>query len=209
MADDMAEVLHRGADLVLQIHYHPSGKPAEDRSRVGFYFTDRPPRRRAMDVALGSSAIDIPPGERAYKVRDHFTLPVDVEATGIIPHAHYICREMNGWAILPDGSKRWLIRIPDWNFDWQEQYRYAFPLKLPAGTRLEMEFVYDNSAANPRNPNQPPRRVTYGPASSDEMAGLHVQVVPERESDIPELGQALWGKVMRALGGGIYRRPRP
>jgi hypothetical protein len=198
--------IQKGAALVLQLHFHPTGRPETDQSAVGLYFTDTPPRTRVMDIPLGSRAIDIPPGERHYRVRDHFTLPVAVRAVGIIPHAHYICREMEGVAVLPDGSRRPLIRIRDWNFNWQEQYRYSQPVPLPAGTRLEMEFTYDNSEDNPRNPNSPPRRVTWGPGTTDEMAGLHVQVIPENSEDLPELGQALWGKFMRSVGGGFYRR---
>ncbi|MGC9947195.1 MAG: redoxin domain-containing protein [Bryobacteraceae bacterium] len=200
-------VLRKGSDLVMQIHYHPTGKPETDQSTLGLYFTDKPPTKWVADIALGSHQIDIPAGERAYKVRDHFTTPVDVEAVAIIPHAHYICKEMNGWAILPDGRKQWLIRIRDWNFNWQEQYRYATPVKLPADTDLQMEFTYDNSDANPRNPNHPAKRVVWGPDTTDEMAGLHVQVVPEDMDDWHELGQALWGKFMRSVGGGFYRKP--
>jgi len=107
---------------------------------------------------------------------------------------------------LHDGRKQWLIRIRDWNFNWQEQYRYVTPVKLPADTRLEMEFTYDNSDANPHNPNHPARRVVWGANTTDEMAGLHVQVVPEDMDDWQELGQALWGKFMRSVGGGIYRK---
>ena len=81
-------------------------------------------------------------------------------------------------------------------------------MKLPADTRLEMEFTYDNSDANPRNPNHPARRVVWGPATTDEMAGLHVQVVPEDMDDWHELGQALWGKFMRSVGGAFYRKPK-
>ena len=207
MPDGLQLILRKGSDLVMQIHYHPTGKPETDQSELGLYFTDKAPTKWVADIALGSRQIDIPAGERAYKVRDHFTTPVDVEAVGIIPHAHYICKEMDGWAILPDGRKEWLIRIRDWNFNWQEQYRYATPVKLPADTDLEMEFTYDNSDANPRNPNHPVRRVVWGPETSDEMAGLHVQVVPEDMDDWHELGQALWGKFMRSVGGGFYRKP--
>jgi len=208
MPDGLQLILRKGSDLVMQIHYHPTGKPETDQSTLGLYFTDKPPTKWVADIALGSHQIDIPPGERAYKVRDHFTTPVDVEAVGIIPHAHYICKEMDGWAIMPDGHKQWLIRIRDWNFDWQEQYRYATPVKLPADTDLQMEFTYDNSDANPRNPNHPPKRVVWGPGTTDEMAGLHVQVVPEDMDDWHELGQALWGKFMRSVGGGFYRKPQ-
>lgn len=198
---DIPELLTGGADLVLQVHYHPDGKPETDRTRVGIYFTARKPTRRAFDIPLGSNRIDIPPGDGAYKVTDHFTIPVEVDAIAINPHAHYVCREMYGYAVLPDGSRRTLIRIPDWNFDWQQQYTYATPIRLPAETRVEMEFTYDNSDANLRNPNHPPRRVTWGPGSRDEMAGLHIEVAPVQADDAEELSNALWGKMMRALRG--------
>src|SRR5471032_2712570 len=201
MPDDIPELLHANADLVLQVHYHITGKPETDRTRVALYFTDRKPQRRLMDIPLGSNRIDIPPGERNYKVTDHFTLPVDVDAIGIIPHAHYICKSMYGYAVLPDGSRLTLIRIPDWNFNWQQQYRYPAPIRLPADTRVEMEFIYDNGAQNPRNPNQPPKRVTWGPGTTDEMAGLHIEVVPVHADDAEELGRSLWGKMIRATSG--------
>ena len=206
--EDVPELLHGGATLVLQVHYHPTGRAEADRTRVALYFTDRRPQRSIMDVPLGSNRIDIPPGVRDYKVSDHFTLPVAVDAIAVNPHAHYVCREMYGYAVLPDGSRRTLLRIPRWDFDWQQQYTYAAPVRLPEGTRIEMEFTYDNSAANPRNPNHPPKRVVWGPASTDEMAGLHIAVTPVDPDDSEELEQALWGKMMRGLGGGVYRGGR-
>jgi hypothetical protein len=208
MLPGMAETLYASSNLLIQVHYHPTGKPESDQTRVALYYTDEKPRRHLTDVALTSSRINIPPGQSDYKVTDYFTLPVDVDAIGIIPHAHYICRDMLGYAILPNGKRRTLIHIPDWNFNWQEQYRYPEPIRLPADTRIEMEFTYDNSDANPRNPNHPPKRVLYGPASTDEMAGLHLEVLPVRESDLEELDQALWGKFMRLLGGGVFRMPQ-
>lgn len=198
-----ASRIQPGQDLVMQIHYHPSGKPELDRSRIGLYFTKTPPPKRIVDIALVSKAIDIAPGDAAYKVTDYFTIPIDFDVVGIIPHAHYICKRMTGWATLPNGRKRTLIRIDDWDFNWQEQYYYRQPLRLPAGTKVEMEFVYDNSAANPRNPSHPPKRVEWGPDATDEMAGLHIQAIPVRMEELPELGRALWGKIMRALGGFV------
>jgi hypothetical protein len=207
MPANIPTLLHGGADLVLQVHYHPIGKPETDRTRLALYFTDRPPERRMMDIPLGSNRIDIPPGDRAYAATDHFTVPVDVDVLAINPHAHYVCREMLGYAVLPDGTRRTLLRIPEWNFDWQQLYTYPAPIRLPAGTRIEMQFTYDNSAQNPRNPYHPPREIVWGPASTDEMAGLHVEVSPADPDDAEELSQALWGKMMRQLGG-TSRMPR-
>ena len=208
MLDGAALPLPANSRLVAQIHYHPDGKPEEDRWMVGFYFTDKAPVRRVVDVGLASRIIDIPAGDAHYVVRQHFTIPIAVDAVGIIPHAHFVCREMHGWAILPNGRKRWLLNIRDWNFNWQDQYRYARPIRLPADTRIEMEFVYDNSAANPHNPNSLPERVMWGPGIQDEMAGLHVQAIPVHMDELPELGRALWGAVMRSVGGEFYRPPR-
>ena len=206
---DAALKLRSGSDIVVQIHFHSRGEPESEQSSIGLYFTDKQPTRSVMDIGLVSRDIDIPPGDHAYKVSDHFEIPVDVHAVGIIPHAHYLCRDIKGWATLPDGTRRWLVWIKDWDFNWQEQYHYSHPIALPAGTRVEMEFTYDNSAANPHNPNSPPKRVVWGPGSTDEMAGLHIQVIPDRAEDIPELGQALWGKIMRMVGGSFYSKPKP
>jgi hypothetical protein len=186
---------------------HPDGKPEQDQFRVGFYFTDQAPVRRVVDVGLASNAIDIPAGDSHYVVRAHFTIPVAIDAVGVIPHAHLLCREMRGWAILPDGRKQWLLNLRDWDFNWQDQFQYARPIRLPADSRIEMEFVYDNSAANPRNPNSPPQRVRYGPGTNDEMAGLHIQSIPVHMDELQELNQALWGAVMRSVGGSFYRLP--
>lgn len=194
--------------LVAQVHYHPSGKEEEDQWSAGFYFTSQAPVRRVVDVGLSSRAIDIPPGESHYTVRAHFTIPIAVDAVGVIPHAHLICREMRGWAILPGGKKNWLLNIRDWDFNWQDQYRYRTPIRLPAETRVEMEFVYDNSAANPHNPHSPPQRVVWGAGTGDEMAGLHVQSIPVHMEELPELGKALWGAVMRSVGGRFYTLPQ-
>ncbi|MFN7919783.1 MAG: hypothetical protein U0Q16_06780 [Bryobacteraceae bacterium] len=195
--DGGAVTVHPGTDLVLQLHYHPDGMARTDASSVALFFQPDAPKRRMMDVPLGSRKIDIAAGTSRYVVRDAFTLPIDVDATGIIPHAHYLAREMRGWATLPSGQRIDLLHIPRWDFDWQQHYRWVAPIRLPEGTRFEMEFTYDNSDANPKNPFRPVRRVVWGPDSTDEMAGLHLQVMPVRNEDAEELGRALWGKMMR------------
>ncbi|HEX4274270.1 MAG TPA: hypothetical protein VHZ74_02895 [Bryobacteraceae bacterium] len=207
MLDGAAPPLQAGSKLVAQVHYHPDGRPEQDTWSAGFYFTDQAPVRRVVDVGLSSNRIDIPAGDAHYVVTAHFTIPIAIDAVGVIPHAHLLCREMRGWAILPDGRKQWLLNIRDWDFNWQDQFQYARPIRLPADSRLEMEFVYDNSAANPRNPNSPPQRVQWGPGTNDEMAGLHVQSIPVHMEELPELGKALWGAVMRSVGGSFYRLP--
>jgi hypothetical protein len=208
MPPDAAIPVAQGSRLVAQVHYHPTGKVEHERWSVGLYFSGRAPTRRVVDVGLASRIIDIPAGEAHYVVKQQFTIPIAVDAIGIIPHAHLLCREMRGWAILPNGRKQWLLNIRNWDFNWQDQFRYQTPIRLPADTTIQMEFVYDNSAANPRNPHSPPQRVVAGPGIEDEMAGLHVQSIPVHMEELPELGKALWGAVMRSVGGSFYRLPQ-
>jgi Flp pilus assembly protein TadD/mono/diheme cytochrome c family protein len=180
----MAWRLDEGTDLVLNMHLQPTGKPERIRPMVGLYFTDEAPTKFPMLLQLEQDgAIDIPPGERQFVVGDHYDLPVDVEVLGVYPHAHYVGREVQAFAMLPDGTKRWLIWIRDWDFAWQAVYRFAHPVFLPRGSRLEMRITYDNSADNVRNPSDPPRRVVAGNRSTDEMGHLWIQVLPRQRDD--------------------------
>jgi len=181
--EGMAWRLERGTDLVLQLHMISSGKPESIQPSVGLYFADEPPTLHPFAFVLGSRDIAIPAGEDNYPVTDSYVLPVDVEALGIYPHAHYVAKRMHVFAELPGGERQWLIRIDDWDFNWQDEYRYAAPVALPRGTRLVMEYTYDNSSANARNPSFPPRPVVYGAQSSDEMAELMLQVLPRNPQD--------------------------
>ena len=178
--------LPRGSDLVLQLHLLPRPDAAPVQVRVGFHFGEAP-TRTSTRLRLGAKAMDIRAGEARYRIRDAYRLPVDVELVGLYPHAHYLGKEMRAWAEFEDGRRHPLLHIPDWDFNWQAEYRFARPVSLPAGARLLMEFGYDNSADNPRNPHDPPRRVLYGPESSDEMGDLWVQLVPKREEDLAAL----------------------
>ncbi len=171
------------ADLVLQIHLQPTGKPEPVRPSIGFYFTNQPPTDLPEILWLSTYDIDLPPGEAAREVKVTRTLMADVDLLSVLPHAHFLGKAMEGTATLPDGSKRWLIHIADWNFNWQGEYRLRQPMFLPRGTVLTMRYTYDNSAANPRNPHTPPRRVQYGLQSTDEMAELWLQVRPRSVAD--------------------------
>jgi tetratricopeptide (TPR) repeat protein/mono/diheme cytochrome c family protein len=181
--------LPKGADMVLQMHMRPGGKPEPIQSTVGFYFTDQPPTQYPFVLVLRSTAIDIPPGEKNYIIESSYTLPVDVELTGILPHAHYLGHELSGTATLPDGTQRPLILIKNWDFNWQGDYRYARPMPLPKGTKVSMRFSYDNSAENVRNPSNPPKRVRYGLESTDEMGELWLQLVPKTREASAALAQ--------------------
>jgi Flp pilus assembly protein TadD len=171
--------LDPGNDLILNIHLKPSGKPEVLDVEVGLYFTNDPPSQQPMLLELErDDALDIPAGDANFVVEDSLSLPVDVEILGVYPHAHYLGHDMQGWAMLPGGEKKWLVWIRDWDIDRQSVYRYKTPLLLPKGTELHMRYLYDNSSANPHNPHSPPVRVTAGNRSVDEMSHLWLQVLP-------------------------------
>ncbi len=177
--DGMALRLDKGTDLILNTHLQPSGKPEIIQPSIGLYFTNKPATRFPMLLQLENDAqLDIPAGEKSFLVTDSFTLPVDVNLLGIYPHAHYLGKDIRASATLPDGTKKTLIHIPQWNLNWQAVYRYAEPVILPKGTTVSLRYTYDNSDENPMNPNHPPIRVKGGNRSTDEMCHLWLQVLP-------------------------------
>ncbi|MGD1079128.1 MAG: tetratricopeptide repeat protein [Candidatus Sulfotelmatobacter sp.] len=177
--EGMALRLDKGTDLILNTHLQPSGKPEVIQPSIGLYFTPHPATKLPMLLQLENDAkLDIPAGQKDFLVADDFTLPIDVELLAIYPHAHYLGKDIEAFATLPDGTKKTLIHIPHWNLNWQAVYRYAEPVRLPKGTKVSLRYVYDNSDENPLNPNHPPARVKGGNRSSDEMCHLWLQVLP-------------------------------
>jgi Flp pilus assembly protein TadD/mono/diheme cytochrome c family protein len=171
--------LDPGNDLILNMHLKPTGKPETVQATVGLYFADKPATAHPMLLQLEhDSALDIPAGDAAFVIEDHLKLPVDVDVLGVYPHAHYLGKEMEAYAIRPNGEKKWLILIRDWDIDRQSVYRFQSPVFLPKNTVLYMRYTYDNSKANIRNPNSPPIRVKAGNRSVDEMGHLWLQVLP-------------------------------
>jgi len=180
---DLAWGLEPGSDLVVQLHMQPSGAVEDVKPSIGLFFGRDPPRHTPTILRLGSQSIDIPPGERQYVIKDAYTLPVDVNVLAVQPHAHYRARVIKGIATLPDGSTRWMMHITDWDFRWQHVYREVAPIALPKGTVLSMEYTFDNSAENVRNPRLPPVRVSWGQRSQDEMGDLWFQLLARTDRD--------------------------
>jgi tetratricopeptide (TPR) repeat protein len=182
--DGFALRLDPGNDLVLNMHLQPSGKSEEVRPAIGLYFTDRQETKFPLLVELeNDNALDIPAGARDFVVSDDFKLPMDADILAVYPHTHDLGQLLEAWATLPDGSKKWLVRIPDWNSNWQAVYYYREPVTLPKDAVIHMRYHYDNSAGNVRNRSHPPRRVRAGNQASDEMAHLWLQILPRGAGD--------------------------
>ena len=199
---DIPWVLEPGTDLILNLHLRTSGKPEPVRPSLGLYFAERPPTEFPMLLQLErDGALDIPAGDAAFTVTDTLTLPVSVQVLAVYPHAHYVAREVRAVARRPDGTTEWLVHIDDWNLDWQAVYELASPLRLPRGTAIEMQWTYDNSPANARNPNSPPRRVVAGDRAADEMSHLWLQVLPDRREDLAPLQEAVMRRRLEKYPG--------
>ena len=184
--------LGAGEDLILNMHLKPTGKIESVRARIGLYFTDKPATEHPMLLQLEhDAALNIPAGDSSFVIEDELKLPIAVDVLGIYPHAHYLGKRMEGWATLPNGERRWLILIKDWDIDRQSVYRFARPVSLPGGAVVHMRYTYDNSPANIRNPNSPPIRVKAGDRSVDEMGHLWLQVLPRSDKQASSIDPRL------------------
>ena len=193
----MAWPLGPGADVVLRVHLRLGSEPTTIQPEVGFYFAEEPADVVSVSVLLAYRIVDIPAGEADKSVEDRFRLPVAADLHAIAPFARNVARKVKSRAILPDGGELTLLQIDDWDYDWLNEYRFAEPLHLPAGTVVTMELTFDNSTGNPRNPSTPPQVVRFGLTSRDEQPELRLQVVPTAASDLTTLQRSATAKSAR------------
>ncbi len=191
LPNEMGRYLKQGSDLVVQVHYHPTGKIEVDQSEVGLYFVDKPveqslrePAKLVGSIWMANYEMDIPAGESNYRRSTSYTLPADLIMVGIVPHMHLLGKSMRVTATQPSKRPEVLIDIPDWNYNWQDEYYYERPIRLKAGTKIDVEAVFDNSSDNPSNPSSPPERVTWGEATTDEMLFCFFLITAEKTEDL-------------------------
>jgi hypothetical protein len=196
LPEDVGVKIEPGMKMVVQVHYHPTGKVERDQSRLGFHFAKEPPARRYLEVQVPPhfgqlSALDVPAGSDAYTLNESFTLPVDVDAFSTFAHAHYIGKAFALKAHLPSGETKTLLKISNYDFAWQELYNFRDPVRLPKGTRIETSIRWDNRAENPLNPYSPPKDIQWGLFSEDEMGSIILDVVVVKPEDEQALLDAI------------------
>ncbi len=192
----VGEYLPKGADIVLQVHYHKSGKQESDKTKIGLYFCKGPVDKRVRNSMVINPFIAIPPGDAKYPVQATLPVPSDVTVLNVTPHMHLLGKEMSVTASLPDGSKKQLVSVPDWDFNWQTTYTFKEPLKLPKGSKVGLAARFDNSESNPRNPTKPPKLVTFGEQTTNEMCIAFVGYTVDSE----HLTMGVIGEGMYELG---------
>ena len=167
---DAGLVIPAGCDITVQFHYVRTGKLETDSSRIGIWLEKQPPRDLMNMIYLSGDFAVVPPGVGDFRVTGSYTLPQDSDLVGVIPHAHQLARWLAIRVDVPgEEQPRLLLRVPQWDYNWQSPYNLGKPVRFPAGTRFEAECSYDNSAANPRNPFDPPQNVWHNETTNDEM----------------------------------------
>jgi hypothetical protein len=186
LAPGQAKLIKAGSDLVFQVHYTPNGVVGHDRSRVGLIFSERPPRERVLMLAAANIRFRIPPGDPDYQVDASVTLQAPSTLVSLLPHMHLRGKSFEFRAVFPDGRTEVLLRVPHYSYHWQISYYLDKPLVLPAGTVIECTAHFDNSAANPLNPD-PAKSVRFGPQSWDEMMIGYFEVATDLKNGMREL----------------------
>jgi mono/diheme cytochrome c family protein len=173
LPDGTATRLLAGSRVVLQIHYHPhNGKTAPDQTQLGLYFSKKPVQKILGYLPVMNNTFTIPAGvkkEVTGGVPFLSRLPFPVHIIGVFPHMHLIGKQMNVSVEIPNAGTQCLINVPDWDFNWQGMYMFKTPIALPAGSKPIVTAMYDNTTENFRNPNVPPKAVSWGEATTDEM----------------------------------------
>jgi hypothetical protein len=164
----MGKRIPKGARLVFQMHYTPTGRAQKDRSRVGVIFAAAPPKHEVFSIPVFNFFFRIPPGEANVEVKSRYEFQRDGFVVAMMPHMHLRGKDFLFRAHRPDGKTETLLSVPRWNFNWQAAYRPVEPLAMPKGTRIECVAHFDNSAANPNNPD-PKAAVFWGDQTWQEM----------------------------------------
>jgi hypothetical protein len=187
LPEGVGRSLPRGADVILQVHYHPDGKPEVDRTRLGLYFSRKPIKQTLHWNSASCQDFRLAPGDSRIEIKASWYVPVDVEALAVTPHMHQLGHDMSLTVTYPNGRTHDLIQIPDWDPSWQNTYYFEKPITLPRGSIVKVIAHFDNSP-HPRNPNQPPKLVRWGYDASDEMCVAYIGVV-KKGQDLTRPGE--------------------
>jgi len=188
LPEGIGRSMPRGGDLIIQVHYHPTGKPESDRTKIALYFARKPIHQTLHWIPALNPGMELPPGQSNIEIKAAWQIPVDLVGHAVTPHMHLLGRDIRMSVKFPDGREQDLIKIDDWDFNWQYSYFFEKPLDLPKGTVLNVVGHYDNTESNPRNPHKPPKLVKWGEATTDEMCVGFIAVT-KKGQDLTQPGE--------------------
>ncbi|MEM6689722.1 MAG: redoxin family protein [Planctomycetota bacterium] len=195
MPKDHGIYIPAGGEIVIEIHYHLSGQATSDQSELAFYFAKQPVSKYIDGTVIGTQNLSIEPGDKDYQRHFWMDVPAAIDLVDVMPHMHYIGTSAKVIATLPDGGEVPLVNITGWDFRWQSLYTFREPIRLPAGSRIDAWFSFDNSSGNPFNPLPEPGQVGWGWETGDEMAEVWMAYVPvdrRRSNEIYLAAQQSW-----------------
>lgn len=200
LPDGVGTKLPKGAKVVMQVHYSAqSGVIAPDNTSVGVNYATAPVHKQFRTIPLVNQTFKIPAGNPDYPVTASIPfIPVGVHILGVFPHMHLLGKTMKIETTAIDGTKKCLINVPDWDFHWQGTYTYPEPVGITPGMRIDMRATYDNSAQNPENPNSPPKDVTWGENTKDEMCLAFLGITLDYENLVAQPADG--EKTLREIG---------
>lgn len=168
--------IHANTDFILNIHYAPTSAKHEDSSKIELYFAKEEVKHDIKSLPITEAYITNKPfvirADKRPIFYARYVLREDAHIVSVLPHMHFLGKTFKAIATTPSGEVIPLIKINDWDFNWQSTYLYKEPLLVPRGSVILVTATYDNTSENPINPNSPPKDVTYGWNSTDEMMNL-------------------------------------
>jgi hypothetical protein len=186
LAPGRAILLPAGADIVLQVHYNATGKATTDRTKVGIVYAKKDVVERSFQIGLANPSFVIPPGDPNYRVDADVTIDSDLRVLAFTPHMHLRGKSFEFRAVLPDGSREVLLRVPKYDFNWQLTYELAQERVFPRGTKFEATATFDNSENNKFNPD-PKASVRFGDQTWDEMMVGFIDIAIKPDQDLSKL----------------------
>lgn len=184
----IGSTMYKNSDLVIQVHYAPSSIVQTDRSHVNIFFHSADEVRQVQEFAMtprqliAGQKFQIP-ANKVQSFTTTFTIPLEISVIGVAPHMHLLGKDCKAYATTPKGDTIRLISVPQWDFHWQGGYSYKNPIRIPRGSKLFYEASYDNTINNLNNPNNPPKLVTWGESTTDEMLLCYFHWLPFQPGD--------------------------
>ena len=181
-------LLKANSRVVVQVHYHPSGRPSADQTALGLYLAPSGSvKHRMLAIPIVNTDFTIPAGESAYPVTASLTIPkvlgtISGKIVQVGPHMHLLGRQISLDLVHADKSVTPLIAIDDWDFNWQSMYTLTDQLPFVSGDTVRVTSIFDNSEGNPKNPNKPLVPVSWGEGTTDEMVVGYVGVFLDQEA---------------------------
>jgi hypothetical protein len=179
--------LNANSDFLLNMHYAPSPVPDTDQSEIQLYFAKDKIEREVRNFTLRENDISNKPFLIKANQKATFFISKKIDKAmsliSVMPHMHLIGKTFRAFVITPNGEVINLVKIDNWEFNWQMTYQFNTLLKVPVGSTIIIEGTYDNTAENPENPNSPPHDIAYGWGTKDEMFNLVLYYLDYKEGD--------------------------